>query len=76
MNKILDERLEELLRNDDGKTIAGARSIVLEQAKKEGLIDDFKGLNGNTFRKTPKYIWGSFAGFDNRYALKIDGKWY
>lgn len=69
--KKLDEMLEVECKQNKDKHITYLRKVVLEKAKKKGLIKDFKYLMCYDYNKRCNY-WGSRAGYDTIYYIKFN----
>lgn len=62
----LEKRLENEYLKSEHKHITFLRKKVLEEAKKENLIKDYKLT---TYCDYKKIYWGSMAGYDQMYLI-------
>ena len=68
IKKILEERLNEKLKNTT-RTIANLRREVVYEAKKEGLIEDYVCTKNRTSKSDRVIYFGSCVGFDSMYKI-------
>lgn len=68
MKKILEERLNEKLKNTT-RTIASLRKEVVTEAKEEGLIEDYVWTKNRDSKSNRVIYFGSCVGFDSMYKI-------
>lgn len=68
IKKLLEERLEEKLKNST-QTIASLRDEVVVEAKQEGLIEDYVWTKCRTSKSDRVIYFGSCVGFDSMYKV-------
>ena len=68
IKKILEERLNEKLKNST-QTIASLRKEVVTEAKEEGLIEDYVWTKNRTSKSDRVIYFGSCVGFDSMYKI-------
>lgn len=70
--KLLNNNLNNYMKENETKTLAYAREMTLESAKEKGLILDYKlDTYSNDFKNDNILYFGSCAGFDKRYKVII-----
>lgn len=70
IKKILEERLNEKLKNTT-RTIASLRREVVYEAKEEGLIKDYVWTKNRTSKSDRVIYFGSCVGFDSMYKVVL-----
>ena len=64
----LDNELNAYMKQNPTKTISSSRRAVLEKAKEQGLINDFRFNTSRGGQPQPNH-WGGSAGFDNSFTI-------
>lgn len=70
----LNNRLEEMMNEYPTRTISSLRKDVLIEFKEKGLIKDYRFrsyINQNNNNNETVLYFGSSAGFDSMYIVKI-----
>ena len=70
IKKILEERLNEKLKNTT-RTIASLRREVVYEAKEEGLIEDYHWTKNRNSKSDRVIYFGSCVGFDSMYSIVL-----
>ena len=70
IKKILEERLNEKLKNTT-RTIASLRREVVYEAKEEGLIEDYVWTKNRNSKSDRVIYFGSCVGFDSMYSIVL-----
>ena len=70
IKKILEERLNEKLKNTT-RTIASLRREVVYETKEERLIEDYVWTKNRTSKSDRVIYFGSCVGFDSMYKVVL-----
>lgn len=66
--KLLNEKLEQKIKENPTRTIASLRNDVVYHAKKEGMIKDYHFTKN---RNKKGIYFGSCVGFDSMYKIEL-----